>query len=95
MKYTLEITEEASIEIEDAFDWYEAQQTDLGTLFLEQLDVTFDAILNVPNGFSKVSENKRQAPVTKYPFVIIYELFGSNIVILAVFHTSRHPEKKR
>jgi hypothetical protein len=32
--------------------------------------------------------------LVKFPFVIIYEIIETEIIIYSVFHTSRDPEKK-
>jgi hypothetical protein len=32
--------------------------------------------------------------LVKFPFVIIYEIIGTEIIIYSVFHTSRNPERK-
>jgi len=36
----------------------------------------------------------RQAVVKKFPFVIIYTKIDSKILISAIFHTSKNPNKK-
>lgn len=36
----------------------------------------------------------RQAVVKRFPLVIIYTKMGSTILISAIFHTSRNPNKK-
>ncbi len=35
----------------------------------------------------------RQAVINKFPFVVIYEIEGRNIVVYAVFNTYQNPEK--
>jgi len=32
-------------------------------------------------------------PLAKFPFIIIYEIIESEVVIYSVFHTSRNPDK--
>jgi len=93
-KYSLEIKHEAVAEIEDAYYFYEEQQKGLGEVFQMILEKTFIAIIKNPSGFKKISNERRQAVVKKFPFVIIYEVFESKIVVFAIFHTSRNPSKK-
>lgn len=92
--YSLEIKQEAVVEIEDAYYYYEEQQSGLGETFHNFLDKTFKAISKTPSGFKNISNDRRQAVVKKFPFVIIYEIFESTIVVFAVFHTSRNPNNK-
>lgn len=92
-KYCLEIKQEAVAEIEDSYYYYEEQQEGLGELFQKFLDKTFKSIIKTPLGFNEISENRRQAVVKKFPFVIIYEVFENTIIVYAIFHTSRNPNK--
>jgi len=93
-KYSLEIKQEAVAEIEDAYYYYEEQKAGLGDFFQKFIDKTFASIIKSPAGFNKVTNDRRQAVVEKFPFVIIYEVFDNTIVVFAVFHTSRNPKKK-
>jgi plasmid stabilization system protein ParE len=93
-KYSLVIKEEAVAEIEDSYYYYEEQLPGLGELFKKFLDKTFNSIRKNPHGFNEISQNRRQAVIKKFPFVIIYEIFENTIVVFAVFHTSRNPEQK-
>ena len=47
--YTLEIKEEANIEIIDAYSYYENQQSGLGETFFEQLGLYFKRITENQN----------------------------------------------
>lgn len=93
-KYRLEIKYEAVVEIEDAYYYYEEQQTGLGDTFHKFLDKSFTSITKTPLGFKAISDKRRQAIVKKFPFVIIYEVFEDTIVVFAVFHNSRNPNRK-
>jgi len=91
--YNLIIKEEAAIDIEDAYWWYENKQHNLGDLFLEFLEKSFSSIIVNPKIYAKKYKEMRQAPLQKFPFVVIYEIEEKNIIIFAVFHTSRNPKK--
>lgn len=93
-KYILEIKQEALAEIEDAYYYYEEQQAGLGDVFQKFLDKCFKSIMNSSSGFKKVSGERRQVVVKKFPFVVIYEIFDNTIVVFAVFHTRRNPNDK-
>ena len=78
----------------DAYDWYEVQQNDLGELFLASLNDCFTRIKLYPKANSKVKKNYRQARIKKFPYVVVYEVINTDIVVLSVFHTSRNPKNK-
>jgi len=96
--YTLEVKEEADADISESYSWYEDQKPGLGDTFLEELEEYFEVLCKNPEAFQiKNRKNNRLAPLKKFPFVIIYKIEHSNIVIFAVYHTSRNPKnwKKR
>lgn len=44
----------------------------------------------------QVRENGfRYAPVTKFPYRIVFELDGDTVVVYNIFHTSRRPLKRK
>jgi len=91
--YNLIIKEEAREEIISAFFWYESKQPQLGERFLNKLDDCFDVLKSNPNIYSRKYKSMRQAIVSKFPFVVIYEIEKRNIIVYAVFNTSQDPEK--
>lgn len=90
----LEIKEEATLEIEDAFLYYEEQRSELGDQFLEQLERALKSIQRSPHGYASIHHRYRQFPLGQFPFVVVYEVLQEAIIVYAVFHTSRHPRKK-
>lgn len=92
-RYKLIVWEEAEQDITDAFYWYKQQLPGLESRFLKHLDDCFKIILNNPESFQFAYKKKRQAVVKTFPFVIIYEVGKNEILVSAVFHTSRNPGK--
>jgi plasmid stabilization system protein ParE len=97
MNYELVFKEEADQEITESFIWYEKQQLGLGELFLSEIDKGISLILSNPYQYAIRHNNKRAAVIKRFPFLIIYEIIENEIVIYAVFHSSRDPKiwKKR
>jgi Plasmid stabilisation system protein. len=92
--YTLEIKEEADADIAESYIWYETQKPSLGDTFLEEVDEYFEVLIKNPEAFQiKNRKNNRLAPLKKFPFVIVYRIEQSSIVVFAVYHTSRNPKK--
>jgi plasmid stabilization system protein ParE len=92
-EYHVIFTQKANEEIIESYLWYDEQSKGLGERFVKSIEATVKTIKRSPDGFTKTL-NYRQVPVKKFPFVIVYERFDSDIVILAVFHTHRDPFKK-
>lgn len=78
----------------DAYDWYEEQQTGLGDLFLAELDKGLDKLEVWPLSYAKIKKDYRQLILHAFPYVIVYEILKTDVVVYAVFHTSRSPRKK-
>ncbi|MDY0082474.1 MAG: type II toxin-antitoxin system RelE/ParE family toxin [Ignavibacteriaceae bacterium] len=84
--------EPASIELDDAIEYYEIQLQGLGKKFLDEVLDSIALITQFPDLFPKNSEHTRKAVLRKFPFNIIYTLFNDNIYIIAVAHQNRQPE---
>lgn len=81
-------------EIEDAYHWYESQKTGLGDLFIESIDFAVVAITKSPNAYQFIYKKYHHFPLKKFPFVVVYKVYASEIVVFGVFHTKRNPQNK-
>jgi len=93
-KHKFVITTKAIINILDAFEYYELAQSGLGDSFLESLELSYQSIDNNPELYKIVFKSFRQAKVKRFPFVIIYTVENSEIIITKVFNTYQNPIKK-
>ena len=94
MSYRIVLQPGAEQDIDDAYDWYEEQQQDLGELFLKELVVFYKKLEQNPEIFSKATKPYRQAILNRFPYVIIYEIVKTEVQIYSIFHTSRNPKEK-
>lgn len=78
----------------DAYEWYEAQKKGLGEEFLQELETFYLKLQSHPEYFHKIKKNFRQIALNRFPYVIVYELIKSEVVVFAVFHTKRNPKLK-
>ena len=82
----------AEIEAADAIDWYGEKQIGLGDSFLKALEDAIAAIQRDPLAFPVVlGSSVRRALTQRFPYSIIYTVTGEEILIIAVFHSSRNP----
>jgi plasmid stabilization system protein ParE len=81
---------EASADAEEARDYYEAKQIDLGQTFLYRLNQTLDWIGSMPEMYGIVWRNVRAARLRKFPFVVYYRVHDDRVEALAVMHGGRH-----
>lgn len=87
----LDIHEDADRELNDAADYYDSESPGLGALFLDQVDVGYQRILESPLAAPEIDSGIRRLALAKFPFNLIYEIGGDVILILAVAHQRRRP----
>lgn len=83
---------EAQAEFNEAFDWYEQQRPGLGIDFLICVAEVLERIESLPEAYEVVFEDVRRVVVRKFPYLILYKVEPSRIVVLAVFHSKRDPQ---
>jgi hypothetical protein len=93
--YKLEIRPLATLEIIEAYDWYESKKTGLGLDFLNELEAFYKILLINPRTHSYYEKPVRQGQIKRFPYTVVYEIFGMTIVIYSVFMARRNPSKKR
>ncbi len=81
------------IDIEEAKDYYDTIGTDVGTMFISQLQSSLLAIKRNPLFASIRYEDIRCAQVKKFPYLVHYHIDEKKLVvrILAVYSTHREP----
>jgi plasmid stabilization system protein ParE len=77
-----------------SYNWYEKQKKNLGEEFLIEVENKLKVIESNPYLFATVKKHYHQAPLDRFPFVLIYEIIKNTIVVYAIFHTSRNPNRK-
>lgn len=87
--YSLEVKEHAMKQIRDAFLYYESLALGLGEKILQSWENTANQVEINPLGFQKKYKNFRQALLKNFPYVIMYEIDKSSIIVYSVIHTSR------
>ena len=95
MAYSIEISETAEDDIREAFLWYEDQKDDLGNLFESHVSKVIESIQRNPFKTQIRYGNTRIFFLEKFPYGIHFQANEQekSILIVAVFHTSRTPEK--
>jgi plasmid stabilization system protein ParE len=81
----------AQSEYDDAADWYESRRTGLGVRFVAALQQTIQAIADLPDRYPEVWPGVREAPVSRWPYSVYYQVHDDHVMVIAVFHTSRDP----
>ncbi len=89
------LTPEATQDIDEAYAWYETQRVGLGEEFLGCVDVCIERIRKEPQWCPKVYGDYRRALLRRFPYAAFYVLDSERVVVVAVLHTARNPNKWR
>ena len=95
MQYKIEVRPLATMEIIEAYDWYELQREQLGLEFLDELDKFFESLLRNPHTYSYYEKPVREGKVNRFPYTVVYEVVETTINIYSVFMAKQGPSKKR
>lgn len=91
MTYQLELTEEAKLDVQDAWLWYENQKSNLGDEFLLSVEAALSEIERNPFLYQIKYIDVRIALLRRFPYKVIYVIEETRIGILGVLHDRRDP----
>ena len=95
MSYNLVVKEEAVADIQEAYDFYDDVQADLGFRFLQELEQHLEEIKQHPLHFSFLLDQDlyRSYSLKHFPFSIIFEVTVNEVIVFAVHDHRKHPVK--
>ena len=79
----------------EAGSYYNKQAAGLGREFRQEIRKAISRICKDPMAWPQLAEKFRWCLVNRFPYKIIYRIEQSEIVIVAVMHPKRHPERWR
>jgi len=84
----------AEIEMDESAFYYDSQSIGLGSNFLSEVEHICGLISRNPKRFPKNFDGFREAPMRRFPFLIIYKIDKNDLYVTSVFHTRRNPSNK-
>jgi plasmid stabilization system protein ParE len=85
----------AHVELDEAVAYYNSESQGLGDQFLLEVLSTLERIRQYPEGWHPFTHNTRRCQTRRFPYGVIYQILGSEILIVAVAHLHREPENWR
>ncbi len=89
--YQLQADAAVEFDVESAFQWYEAEEPDLGFEFLNQLRNCYERVLRSPQAYQELRSGIRRALTKQFPYAVYFSIEGEFVIVLAVLHTARDP----
>jgi plasmid stabilization system protein ParE len=87
----LRILDEASEELDDAFNYYQYEQESLGYRFISNFADTLELIKFYPNGWHPLSKKTRRCLIKSFPYGVIYQTREEEIIIIAIANLHQKP----
>lgn len=81
----------ARIDMQEAYEYYEAQAEGVGEKYLDALDHAFE-ILRINPNFQIRYDDVHCLPLKKFPFMIHYRIEGNQVFVYAIINTNLNPD---
>ena len=81
--------ENALQELRDIIDWYNAQRSGLGSIFLDKYESALEAIIASSGMWPNIEQNAKRYLTDQFPYGVIYTVDEDHIRVIAISHTSR------
>jgi plasmid stabilization system protein ParE len=96
MKCKIDLSPNATKDLQRSFEWYESQSTGLGYRFIEFVEKVLDIMESHPESFPVKRNSLREASIQRFPYLIVYEYFPKiqKINVVHIFNSYQYPKKK-
>lgn len=93
MTRTLRIHADASEELAEAVEWYEARRRGLGRELFEAVVESIESLPTTAEMGTPLSADRRtrRLLLPRFPYQIVYRSAPAEIIVVAVAHTNRRP----
>jgi len=82
----------AETELDQAYQWYEQQQSGLGKQFLSEFDAAIRRITAFPKSYVLIDTDIRRCLIKRFPYAVLYGIDRQSIIVVAVAHLHRKPD---
>ena len=88
---TVRILSCAEAELAEAIDYYNGECAGLGYALAAEVKTTLNRISAFPEAWPRLSARARRGLVGRFPYGILYQVHGDEILVLAIMHLRRAP----
>lgn len=93
MSYSIDLKFEAYQDILEGVLWYNSRREGLGAEFHEEVEKVIAVLEKEADIFEiKYRRNVRWVKTDRFPYIVVYVIKGSTVVVLAVVSTHMHPK---
>jgi plasmid stabilization system protein ParE len=91
-QFSIELSDEAEIDFDKSYEYYYKENPNIAKSFFNRINLSLENLKENPTIFPDVYKGLRKYVVKKFPFVIYYQIEGTVVKVVAIFHTSRNPK---
>jgi hypothetical protein len=88
----VQFLEPAQAEFTVAVSYYNSQNYGLGFESSDEIKAAIVRIVEYPEAWGLVSKRTRRCRIKRFPYGVIYQVRGNNLLIIAVMHLHREPQ---
>jgi toxin ParE1/3/4 len=82
-------------DVREAAAWHDRRVAGLGTAFIDLVDSRIAEVIVDPNRFAGTPAGCRYVRIPRFPYIVLFDVAGDEILFLGVMHTARSMEKWR
>jgi hypothetical protein len=82
---------EAEVELNDSVDYYDERQEGLGLEFTKEVYAAIESISEFPLAWTPLSLNTRRRLLKRFPYGVVYQPKGDELIIIAVMQLNKKP----
>ena len=83
---------DVSMDIKKSYQWYEEQSLGLGEELLDELESSYQAIVDFPKAWSLFPYGFRRYLLSRFPYSVICKIDEEILYIVTIMHNSRKPD---
>jgi toxin ParE2 len=87
----IRLLEIAETELDEAVIFYNSEQPGLGANFIVEFVNSLDRIKAYPKAWNPFTQNTRRCQLRRFPYGIVYQIFETEILVVAISHLHREP----
>ncbi|MGB0864376.1 MAG: type II toxin-antitoxin system RelE/ParE family toxin [Saprospiraceae bacterium] len=91
MSYLTIIQPEAELDLDEAFEYFRTQNSELAFDFLEAITKVLELLESNPFLFQKAKGEKRKVNIKRFNYSLIYKIKDKKVFILAIIHGKSNP----
>lgn len=92
--FSISLTQKSEQEFIDAVVYYENQQRGLGERFQNSINKLLNTICKNLFAYQRKFKHYREALSKPFPYLVVYEMYENEIVVVPIFHAKQNPKKK-